>query len=109
MSAYAEIEVATRTRSIEDSMTQAHDAAYRATHLVGLILDDLNGSTPETNGGANGGQPPGLVNSADYLAGRLESLCSDLERARSRIVSNNPKSIQEAAFSAQGRAASRLG
>lgn len=95
---------ATRTRSIEDSMTQAHDAAHRASHLVSLILDDLNGASPEVAGLMNAGRPDGIVHSADFLASRLENLCSDLQRARSQIVSNNPKSMQDAALAAQDAA-----
>lgn len=82
-------------RSIEDSISHAHDAAYRAAHLTGLILDDLNGIGPTATDNANAAQPSGLVYSADHLAGRLESLCRDLERVRGRLVSNSPKAIAE--------------
>lgn len=80
-------------RSIEDSIGQAHDAAYRASHLTSLILDDLNGMPSDSGSAAIASLPQGLVYSADHLAGRLESLCHDLERVRGRLVSNNPKSM----------------
>lgn len=80
-------------RSIEESVSHAHDAAFRAQHLADLILDDLNGVSPATAAARDGSQPSGLVYSADHLAGRLESLCRDLERVRGRLVSNNPKAM----------------
>lgn len=89
---------ATQTRTVEDSISHAHDAAYRAAHLTSLILDDLNGPHPEAaNSALNGGVTGGLVNSADFLASRLESLCHDLERVRSRLVSTSPKGIADMA------------
>lgn len=94
-----------QTRSVEDSISHAHDAAYRAAHLTCLILDDLNGPSPEAaNAALNGGVTGGLVNSADFLASRLESLCHDLERVRSRLVRNDPKSL---AGMAQAQAAAQ--
>jgi hypothetical protein len=43
---------------------------------------------------ANEGPYDGLVGGADRLAGRLEALCSDLERVRVRLISNSPNVTQ---------------
>lgn len=83
-----------QTRTVEDSISLAHDAAYRAAHLTSLILDDLNGVSPEVAGASlNGGSGGGLVASADFLATRVEALCHELERVRSRLVNNAPKGL----------------
>lgn len=79
------------TRSVEESLLHARDGISRAEGLVRLILDDLNGSGPETDQAE--ASVWGLVSTADVLAGRIESLVGDLQRVRSRLVSNSPKSI----------------
>lgn len=95
-------------RSIEDSLSHAHDATDRAARLASLILDDLNGPSPDACNEAL--RASGVVNSADYLAGRLEGLCQDIERIRSRIVSGSPKKFAEiGAGQALNTHAGRLG
>lgn len=80
---------AVETRSIEDSLSHGHDAITRAEHLASLLHSDLNGPMPCGTDDV-GGYSGGIVSSADRLAGRLESLCRDLERIRARIVSDSP-------------------
>jgi len=82
-------------RSIEESFSHAHDAAGRAEHLVGLIIDDLNGNAPGAMGTTQPSPSFGLVSSADRLAGRVENLCRELEGIRAKLVSNTPKTVSE--------------
>lgn len=81
---------AIETRSVEDSLGHAHDGVSRAANVVELLLSDLTG---ENNGpeGAFATNSGGIVNSADRLAGRIESLVRGLERARLMVISNSPK------------------
>jgi hypothetical protein len=86
---------AIETRSIEDSLSHANDAMNRAQRLASLLMSDLTGGNI-AEATANEGPYDGLVGGADRLAGRLEALCSDLERVRVRLISNSPKNVPQA-------------
>lgn len=97
---------AVETRSIEDSLSHGHEAICRAERLASLILDDLNGPSPASTE-PDGGNYGGVVSSTDRLAGRIDSLCRDLERARSRIISDSPAKAPAMAYA--GESSRRLG
>lgn len=86
---------AIETRSIDQSLSAAHQLMGRAEYVLGQLHSEVTGyETGETDPG----NPiaTGLVNGADALAGRLESFVASLERTRARIIAPNVVSVGQA-------------
>lgn len=79
-----------QTRTIEDSLREAHMNLNAAQSLVAGISADLNGSDSAASGD-HGMAPGGLVDQADRLAGRAVSLVNALQLIRERI--STPKVV----------------
>jgi len=91
---------AVETRSIEESLNHGHDAISRAENLLERILSDLNGE-PLSDQACGPSPYGGVVSSADRLAGRIENICRDLSRARSKIVPEPAVAMAENAIFAK--------
>lgn len=101
-----------QTRTIEQSIEQAHKLVDETYQALGALRSSLTGYLPETE--ATPFVTSGIQGSADYLATRLQSLVMDLHSTGALVATPNLASLANGQaiggdYARQNLAAGRLG